>query len=220
MSGPTKTKPQFQYIRSLYKLYTLTSSSSWSRPDVGDRRPPGLHLSGASVTAAPIRWSGWGTKDDIQLLDHHRTHCGFCSPGFIMSANRLGHISVTFSSLQHLFCSLMKNNKSPSEKCIERGLLGNICRCTGYRSILDAMKYFSHEITFEVKDIKDLSDWVNVCPMSSCSAPAVCKKIEQNDKIWLTPKNMAFLFDFMNTLSEDKDFKLVAGNTGNILEND
>ena len=158
-----------------------------------------------------------GTKDDLHpiqksLSDHHGTQCGFCSPGFIMSANRL--CMPYFSDfLQHLFCSLMKNNQSPSEKCIERGLLGNICRCTGYRPILDAMKSFSQEKTFEVKDIEDLSDWVNVCPMSSCSAPTVCKKIERNGKIWFSPKNIALLFDFMDSLSEDKDFKLVAGNT-------
>ena len=107
----------------------------------------------------------------------------------------------------------MKNNQSPSEKCIEKGLLGNICRCTGYRPILDAMKSFSQEKTFKVKDIEDLSDWVNVCPKISGFAPAVCKKIQRNGKIWFSPKSMASLFDFMDSLSEDKHFRLVAGNT-------
>ena len=111
------------------------------------------------------------------------------------------------------YCSLLKNNQSPSEKSIEKGLLGNICRCTGYRPILDAMKSFSQEKTFAIKDIEDLSDWVNVCPMVSGSAPASCKKIQRDGKIWFSPKTLASLFDFIDSLPEDRDFKLVAGNT-------
>ena len=109
--------------------------------------------------------------------------------------------------------SFLKNNQSPSEKCIEKGLLGNICRCTGYRPILDAMKSFSQEKTFEVKDIEDLSDWVNVCPMVSGAAPTACKKIQRDGKVWFSPKSLVSLFDFMDSLPEDRDFKLVAGNT-------
>ena len=75
------------------------------------------------------------------------------------------------------------------------------------------MKSFSQEKTFEVKDIEDLSDWVNVCPMVSGSAPTACKKIQRDGKIWFSPKSLASLFDFMDSLTEDREFKLVAGNT-------
>ena len=49
--------------------------------------------------------------------------CGFCTPGMIMAAY-----------------ALLKENPSPSEEEIKRGLEGNLCRCTGYRKIVDAIE--------------------------------------------------------------------------------
>lgn len=55
------------------------------------------------------------------LVDNHGSQCGFCTPGFVMSA-----------------FALHKSHAKPSkEKAIE-ALAGNLCRCTGYRSIIDA----------------------------------------------------------------------------------
>ncbi len=51
------------------------------------------------------------------------TQCGFCTPGFVMS----------------LF-ALRKSNKKPTEAVIHDALAGNLCRCTGYRPIVDAAK--------------------------------------------------------------------------------
>jgi aerobic carbon-monoxide dehydrogenase small subunit len=48
--------------------------------------------------------------------------CGFCTPGMIMSA-----------------AALLAENPSPTESELRRGLAGNICRCTGYQSIVDAV---------------------------------------------------------------------------------
>ncbi|KAI9597428.1 putative xanthine dehydrogenase HxA [Syncephalis fuscata] len=53
----------------------------------------------------------------------HATQCGFCTPGMVLS-----------------LYSLLRNNPSPSEREIEDAFDGNLCRCTGYRSILDAAK--------------------------------------------------------------------------------
>src|SRR5512133_3684293 len=55
--------------------------------------------------------------------DHHALQCGYCTPGMLMSAT-----------------ALLRQNKSPSEDEIRRGIQGNICRCTGYLNILDAIK--------------------------------------------------------------------------------
>lgn len=49
--------------------------------------------------------------------------CGFCSPGFIMSTY-----------------ALLLRNRNPTDEEIKRALEGNICRCTGYVKILDAVK--------------------------------------------------------------------------------
>lgn len=54
--------------------------------------------------------------------------CGFCTPGMIMAAEAL----------------LMKNAK-PSVEDIREGISGNLCRCTGYNMIIDAIKMASEE---------------------------------------------------------------------------
>jgi xanthine dehydrogenase small subunit len=56
-----------------------------------------------------------------RMVDCHGSQCGFCTPGFILS----------------LF-SLYHNEQNPSRETIEDYLVGNLCRCTGYRPILEA----------------------------------------------------------------------------------
>jgi aerobic carbon-monoxide dehydrogenase small subunit len=49
--------------------------------------------------------------------------CGFCTPGFIVAA-----------------ADLLRGNPSPNEAAIREALSGNLCRCTGYQKILDAVR--------------------------------------------------------------------------------
>ncbi|ETN70695.1 2Fe-2S iron-sulfur cluster-binding domain protein [Necator americanus] len=56
----------------------------------------------------------------------HGTQCGFCSPGFVMSAY-----------------ALLRNNPNPSIHEINQSIKGNLCRCTGYRPIVEALQSFS-----------------------------------------------------------------------------
>ena len=53
----------------------------------------------------------------------HGLQCGFCTPGMVMSA-----------------IDLLNKNKNPSEQEIRDWLEGNICRCTGYHNIVEAVK--------------------------------------------------------------------------------
>ena len=55
--------------------------------------------------------------------DHHALQCGYCTPGMLMSAT-----------------ALLRANPSPSEAEIRKALQGNICRCTGYWNIVEAVK--------------------------------------------------------------------------------
>jgi aerobic carbon-monoxide dehydrogenase small subunit len=55
--------------------------------------------------------------------DHHALQCGYCTPGMLMSAT-----------------ALLRQNGSPSDEEIRRGIQGNICRCTGYVNIVEAIK--------------------------------------------------------------------------------
>ena len=50
--------------------------------------------------------------------------CGFCTPGMIMAS-----------------CGLLKDHPNPSEDEIREGLEGNLCRCTGYQNIVEAVKF-------------------------------------------------------------------------------
>ena len=55
--------------------------------------------------------------------DNHALQCGYCTPGMLMSAT-----------------ALLRQNPHPSEDEIKKGLQGNICRCTGYWNIFEAVK--------------------------------------------------------------------------------
>ena len=56
--------------------------------------------------------------------EKHGLQCGYCTPGMIMSA-----------------VYLLKSNPSPSEEQIRHALEGNLCRCTGYVNIIEAVKW-------------------------------------------------------------------------------
>ena len=71
---------------------------------------------------------GLADGDELNKLqqsfkDHHALQCGYCTPGMLMSAT-----------------ALLRQNPRPSEDEIKKGLQGNICRCTGYWNIFDAVK--------------------------------------------------------------------------------
>jgi carbon-monoxide dehydrogenase small subunit len=56
------------------------------------------------------------------FLDHDAVHCGFCTPGMLMSAK-----------------DLLDQNPSPTQHEIRAALSGNLCRCTGYLQIVEAV---------------------------------------------------------------------------------
>ncbi|MDP1818603.1 MAG: (2Fe-2S)-binding protein [Acidimicrobiales bacterium] len=53
---------------------------------------------------------------------HHGLQCGYCTPGMVMAA-----------------VSLLRENDDPTEAEVREGLEGNLCRCTGYHNIVDAV---------------------------------------------------------------------------------
>jgi carbon-monoxide dehydrogenase small subunit len=55
--------------------------------------------------------------------EKHGLQCGYCTPGMIMAA-----------------ADLLQRNPNPSEEEIRHGLEGNLCRCTGYHNIVEAVK--------------------------------------------------------------------------------
>jgi carbon-monoxide dehydrogenase small subunit len=56
-------------------------------------------------------------------MDHHGLQCGFCTPGFLMSAH-----------------ALLRDEPHPSDEQIREVLGGHLCRCTGYQGALRAVR--------------------------------------------------------------------------------
>jgi len=57
------------------------------------------------------------------FVEHGAVQCGFCTPGMVLAA-----------------VDLLEQNPAPSREEIRRGLSGNLCRCTGYQKIVDAVQ--------------------------------------------------------------------------------
>ncbi len=60
------------------------------------------------------------------FLDHGAVQCGFCTPGMVLSAK-----------------ALLDEDPNPGEEEIRRALAGNLCRCTGYRKIFEAVSSYA-----------------------------------------------------------------------------
>jgi carbon-monoxide dehydrogenase small subunit len=69
-----------------------------------------------------------GKLSDLQqaFIEHNALQCGFCTPGMIMSAR-----------------ALLNQNPNPSEEEIKEAMAGNLCRCTGYHPVIEAIKAVS-----------------------------------------------------------------------------
>ena len=96
-------KPRHRAVNAcLAPLYSVEGCHVVTVEGIGNRNA-GLHPLQARLAAA------------------HGSQCGFCTPGFVMSAY-----------------ALMRENAAPQDADVERALAGNLCRCTGYRPIMRA----------------------------------------------------------------------------------
>jgi carbon-monoxide dehydrogenase small subunit len=86
---------------------------------------PALEAEGRSVTTIEGLAAKDGQLHPLQkaFVEHGAVQCGFCTPGMIMSAK-----------------ALLDEKQHPTEDEIKEGIAGNLCRCTGYVKIIDAIK--------------------------------------------------------------------------------
>jgi carbon-monoxide dehydrogenase small subunit len=89
-----------------------------------------VQAQGSSVTTV----EGLAGKDGLHPIQtafkqHHALQCGFCTPGFLVTA-----------------AALLENVPDPTETQVREWLSGNICRCTGYQFIVDAVLSAAKEI--------------------------------------------------------------------------
>ena len=69
--------------------------------------------------------------------EHHALQCGYCTPGMLMSATYL-----------------LRQNPEPSDEEIRRGIRGNVCRCTGYVNIVEAIREASRGQATERRSVQ------------------------------------------------------------------
>lgn len=87
-----------------------------------------LVAAGQANGATVVTVEGLGTIDSLHevqqaFLDAGAVQCGFCTPGFVVAVH-----------------SLLERDHEPDELTIREELSGNLCRCTGYTKILDAVR--------------------------------------------------------------------------------
>jgi len=84
-----------------------------------------LWADGKSITTIEGVAEADGALSDVQrsYIDSGAVQCGFCTPGLVVATT-----------------TLLKNNPEPTRAEIRRGLSGNLCRCTGYQKILNAVE--------------------------------------------------------------------------------
>ncbi|KAI8507313.1 hypothetical protein Bbelb_146930 [Branchiostoma belcheri] len=150
-----------------------------------------------------------------RLADFNGSQCGYCSPGMVL--NMYG---------------LLNKKPQPSQQEVENHFDGHICRCTGYRPILDAMKSFAADADPEKGgciDIEDLDK--HPCPSAggtcngasangvngTSAGPLRCR---QNGISWYRPSSLGELYGLLEQHSQDR-YKLVCGNTAaGVYKND
>jgi len=82
-----------------------------------------VQADGAKIeTVEGLAAEGELTQLQQSFSDHHALQCGYCTPGMLMSAT-----------------ALLRQTPKPSADEIKKGIQGNICRCTGYWNIVDAV---------------------------------------------------------------------------------
>ncbi len=122
------------------------------------------------------------------MVNYHGSQCGFCTPGFIMS----------------LF-AMYKNYSSYNDKIIQDSIAGNLCRCTGYRPIIDAAKSLNNQNQSDhfTKIKKNTIFLLKKIKKRNISIPNFNKK-------YFVPKN---IFELKKAIKKNPKAKLLSGGT-------
>ncbi|XP_072948794.1 xanthine dehydrogenase-like [Epargyreus clarus] len=143
------------------------------------------------------------------LAENNGSQCGYCSPGFVMSM---------YSSLQNRKLTMLE---------IEKSLGSNICRCTGYRPILDAFKNFASDAPKpdlpDIEDLKICKKNGEECNKDKCDESDWCFVSDDevmayrciplcDGRLWYIVQDISDIFNILREKG-DGSYMLVAGNT-------
>ncbi len=88
-----------------------------------------VELDGREITTIEgLSSDGKLTPLQQAFADLNAVQCGYCTPGMLMAAT-----------------ALLRRNPKPTTEDIQKALVGNLCRCTGYQRIIDAIMEASHQ---------------------------------------------------------------------------
>ncbi|XP_069995409.1 xanthine dehydrogenase/oxidase isoform X1 [Penaeus vannamei] len=192
-----------------------TVVASFVDPDSGAKNTHSIN----SCLAPLLGCNGWeittieglGNRHDgyhvIQerLAEYSGTQCGYCSPGMVMNMYGLTQSSSSWTASE-----------------VEQHLDGNLCRCTGYRPILEAFK------SITAQDIED--SHLARCPKTGQACRGHCAKkenakapesakqptpalIQTKDSAWHQPASLQDLYSILSGIEEGKTYRFVCGDT-------
>ena len=138
------------------------------------------------------------------MVDYHGSQCGFCTPGFIMS-----------------MFALYKNDSDPSRETIDDALSGNLCRCTGYRPIIEATRHMrDYPVSPEANPIiyyaaSEQADQVSVEEQTMLERLAHLRRkqglqLNQGDASYFAPTSIT---ELANYYLQNPDACILAGGT-------
>ncbi|XP_043217578.1 indole-3-acetaldehyde oxidase-like isoform X1 [Amphibalanus amphitrite] len=145
----------------------------------------------------------------VRLAQLNGTQCGYCSPGMVMS-----------------MYSLLESRDTLTKEDVEQAMDGNLCRCTGYRPILDAFKTFGADADQKTKDmVKDIEEAAGCKSQSGgacgggggggrCAGCPRALPMSSGEAQWALPESLAKLYAAMAAVPRGRTLRLVTGNTG------
>ncbi|MGG2396162.1 xanthine dehydrogenase small subunit [Pseudomonas sp. SH1-B] len=146
------------------------------------------------ITVEDLKHQGKLHSVQQAMVDCHGSQCGFCTPGFIMS----------------LF-ALQKNSAGYDKGATMEALAGNLCRCTGYRPIIDAAEQACCQ---KQPDQFDAFESDTVAQLKAIT-PRETAELNSGDKRCLVPLTVADLADLYTA---NPEARLLAGGTDLALE--
>ncbi len=129
------------------------------------------------------------------MVDCHGSQCGFCTPGFVMS-----------------MFAYRKNNDNPEREAINEALGGNLCRCTGYRPIIDAAVQMFEPAS---NDKFSESEFLVSTSLKKIQDESTDVALRHNGKTFHSPDSVDAL---SSLLMDNPEARLIAGGTDLSLE--
>ncbi len=130
-----------------------------------------------------------GTYHPVQeaMAKYHASQCGFCTPGFVMS-----------------IFAMSKNKRNNDKDDIKDAISGNLCRCTGYRPIIDAAKSIKKKYSDEFN--KSIKKTINL--LKKIHSKSII--IENKDKKYFAPKTIN---ELRTVIQNNPDSDFLSGGT-------